>query len=622
MNARAAVAVAACGSLLLNLCAQEPQIRVDGPAVPVFIRPWSQAHVPPVRLSNSNHLHDLIRAGKLYLTVQDAIAVAIENNLDLEVDRYGPLVSDWAVERAEAGGTLPGVPSGNSQIGQVASGQGVEGSQRAAGVSGGGGGGTGRTGGAIISQIGPVTPNLDPVLRNVTVFSHTTTPQENAVQSQVTALVDTTHIYSTTLQQGLITGGNVQLTDNESYLKQNAPTDVLNPSVAPVLQLYIQHPLANGFGVAVNSRFIRVAKNNAAAARFTFQSQLLNLVSNVLNLYWDLVSDHEDLKTRQHAADMAQKFYEDTKTEIGLGVLPRVDIYAAEAEAATRKRELTLSAAAIRQQENLLKNALSRNGMQDPLVDSAEVVPLDSIQVAAADDLAPLRTLVETAMAKRPDLAVTRLNGQSAEISALGTRSGVLPNIQVFASAYNSGLAGTPNPQAGQADPYFVGGYGTALGQVFRRNFPNQNVGGYIVGRFGNHISQGDYGIDQLQLQQTTLTGRRELNQLVVDISNYVVALRQARSRYSAAVDTRKLQQELLQKTQQSFSLGTATLNDIIVVQRALAAAETAEVATLATYSHARVSLDQVLGETLEKNHVSVGAAFDGRGPIGPPAHQ
>jgi outer membrane protein TolC len=343
-------------------------------------------------------------------------------------------------------------------------------------------------------------------------------------------------------------------------------------------------------------------------------------VANVLNLYWDLVSDHEDLKAKQRAAAVAQKFSEDTKAEIGLGVLPRVDIYAAQAEAATRQRELTLSEATIRQQENLLKNALSRNGMQDPLVDSAEVVPLDSIQVPATEDVPPLRMLLETAMAKRPDLAVSRLNAESGEISALGTRSGVLPNIQVFASAYNSGLAGTPNPQAGQADPYFVGGYGTALGQVFRRNFPNENAGGYIVGRLGNHIAQGDYGIDQLQLRQTSLTGMRELNQLVVDISNYSVALRQARSRYLAAVDTRKLQEELLQKEQQAFSLGTATLNDIIVVQRALAAAENAEVTTLATYSHARVSLDQVLGETLEKNHVSVGAAFDGRGPLAPPA--
>jgi len=296
-----------------------------------------------------------------------------------------------------------------------------------------------------------------------------------------------------------------------------------------------------------------------------------------------------------------------------------VDVYAAQAEAATRQRELTLSQASIRQQENLLKNALSRNGLADPLVDSVEVVPLDSIQVPATDDLPPLRDLVATAAAKRPDLAVSRLNAESADISALGTRNGLLPNVQVFASAADSGLAGTPNTAAGEANAYFIGGYGTALGQVFRRDFPSQRAGGYIVGVFGNRINQGDYGVEQLQLRQTALTGRRELNQLVVDISNYMVALRQARSRYLASVDTRKLQDELLEKEQQAFSLGTATLNDLIVVQRALAAAQSTEVAALATYSHARVSLDQVLGETLEKNHVSVGDALAGRGPAAPP---
>jgi len=619
MNGRAVITLVTSACTALNLCAQQPPIVVVRPQVPVFIRPWKSPTVSPIWLRNSDRLHRLIRAGKLYLTVQDAIAVAIENNLDLEVDRYGPLLADWAIERAEAGGVLRGVTNGSSVVGQVASGQGVAGSQRAAGLGGGGGGGTNRGGGAVVSQVGPVTENLDPILQSTTLFSHTTSPQVNTVQSQTSALVDTVHIYDNTLQQGLITGGYVQLSDNESYLKENTPTDVLNPSEAPVVQLYVQHSLLQGFGTGVNSRFIRVAKNNARAARYTFQSQLLNLVANVLNLYWDLVTDFDDLKARQKALDVARKFYSDTKQEIDLGVLPRVDIYAAQSESANRERELALSQATISQQQNLLKDALSRNGLQDPLLDAAEVVPLDHIDVPASDDLPPLQQLVQTALAKRPDLAVTKLNGQSNEISALGTRNGVLPNAQVFASTYNSGLAGTANPIAGQADPYFVGGYGTALAQVFRRDFPNERGGGYIVPTFHNRIAQGDYGIEQLQLRQSELTARRDLNQLVVDISNYVVALRQARSRYSAAIDTRKLQDQLLEKEQQAFSLGTATLNDIIIVQRALAAAQTAEVAALATYSHARVSLDQVLGETLEKNHVSVGAALQGRGPGDPP---
>ncbi len=605
--------VALCVCLIDQSRGQE--IAVQRPQASLFIRPYRGATIPPVKLGNSNRLRDLVRAGKLYLTVQDAVALAIENNLDLEVDRYGPLVAEWQLQRAEAGGLLRGVTSGNSQIGQVASGQGVSGSQRAIGVSSGGNGGGNSAGGAVISQIGPVVANLDAVLQNTSLFSHTTSPQVNTVQSQTTALVDTSHIFNTFVQQGLVTGGYVQVSANESYLKENTPTDILNPSVAPRVQIYFQHTLLQGFGRNVNTRFIRVARKNTIAAQHTYRSQLLNVVVNVLNLYWDLVADNEDLKARQRAGDLAQKFFLDTKQEIDLGVLAKVEIYRAEAEVATRKRELTFAQTTIRQQENLLKNALSRNGMEDPLIDNAEIVTLDKIQVPPTDDLPPLREMVARALAARPDFAVSAINLESSEISALGTANGLLPTAQGFASTYNSGLSGTsnPGPDGIAPNPYFVGGLGNALGQVFRRDFPNERVGGFIQVPFNNRIAQGDYGIDQLQLRQTQLSSRRDQNKLVVDISSQMVALRQARARYSAALETRILQEQLLDKEQQNFKLGVSTLNDLITSQRSLLVSESAEVAALSAFSHARVALDQVLGATLETNHISLEDAMNGR---------
>ena len=609
---RSLIAVAAVFCLVVN--GQESAVLVERPTAPIVIRPWMPATVPSSRMTNSDRVRSLIRGGKLYLTVQDCIALAIENNLDLEVDRYGPVLAGWAVERAEAGGVLRGVTNGSTQVGQTASGQGVSGSQRSAGLAGGGGGGASGGGGATVSQIGPVTANLDPILQNTTLFSHQTSPQANAVQSQTSALVDDSRIYNTSLQEGLLTGGFVTLSQAESYLNENSPSDVLNPSVAPRVQIYAQHSLLRGFGLAVNSRFIHVAQNDARAADFTFRSQLLNLVANVLNLYWDLVGDNEDVKAKQHALDIAQKFDDDTTQQIHLGVLARVEAYRAESELATRRRELIISQATVRQQENLLKNAISRNGAADPLLDAAEIVPLDSIQVPASDDLPPLRELVTRALAKRPDFAVTRMNQQSAEISALGTANGILPNLQVAASTWNSGLAGSGNPASGvEPFPQFVGGLGTAFGQILRRDYASESGGGEISVSVHNRVSQGDYGVDQLTLRQSQLAAHRDQNQLVVDISNQMVALRQARERYSAAVDTRDLQQQLLEKEQQNFNLGGSTLNDLITAQRALADAQSAEVAALATYSHARVGLDQVLGETLEANHVSVDEALKGR---------
>lgn len=605
----------ACLLVLTVASAQETTVlNVIRPTAPVILRPYKPTTVAPVRLTNSNRLQKLVRAGKLYLTVQDAIALAIENNLDLELDRYGPLIAQWQVQRAEAGGVLRGVTGGNTAVGQVASGQGVVGSQRAIGVSSSGGGGAGNNGGAVISQIGPVTANLDPVLQNTTLFSHTTSPQVNTLQSQTTALVDSAHIYNTFVQQGLLSGGYVQVSANESYLKENTPTDILNPSVAPRVQVYLQHALLQGFGLNVNSRFIRVARKSAIAAQQTFRSQLLNVVVNVVNLYWDLVSDNAELSARTRSRDVAQKFFDDTRTEIGLGVLAKVELYRAQAELAARQREVTFAQTTARQQENQLKNAISRNGMQDPLIDEVEIVPLDRITVPDSGELPTLRELASQAMTQRPDLAVTRLNLESAEISALGTASGILPNAQLFLSSYNSALSGTSNPQPNgfRPDPYFVGDLGNAVGQIFRRNFPNERVGVLLQTSIGNHISQGDYGIDQLQLRQSQLSARRDQNKLIVDISSQLVALRQARARYMTAQQARILNEQLLEKEQENFKLGGSTINNLIVAQRSLLDAESAEVAALSAYSHARVAIDQVTGSTLETYHISLDDAKNG----------
>jgi outer membrane protein len=601
--------------LVAQLPAQEP-LAPEKPKVPIFVRPYMTPKAPPARLTNSDRLHSLIRAGKLYLTVQDAIALAIENNLDLEVDRYGPLNAEWDLERKRAGGPLKGVSSTNSVINEIQSGLGVAGSELAAGLlSGGGGGGGSSSSSGTFSQIGPITPNLDPVLQSSVAFVRQSQPQPNEVVSQTTALVSTFHDYQNALQQGLITGGTVQVAFNEQYLKQNAPSDFLNPAVSPIAQITIRHQLLNGFGEGVNSRFIRVAEKNVDLAQETFRSQLLNQVASVLNLYWDLAGDLEDLKARQQSLDLAQKFYQDTKREIELNAAAKVEIYKAEAEMKTRQRELAVSQAAVHEQENLLKSAISRNGLEDPLVDAAEVIPLDHIEVPKEEELPPLRQLVATALAKRPDVAMSKIGDATSEISALGTANGILPIVGTRLAFWDQGLAGTPVPlPPGQTAPtYFNGGFGHAVAQVFRRDFPSESGTLYFVGTFRNQVAQGDYGIDQLQLRQGDLIERRSMNQIVVDVSNYVIALRQARARYAAAVDTRALQEELLEKEQRKFSLGASTRNDVIAVQRSLAAARVEEVVALTAYSHARVSLDQVLGETLENNNVSVDEALEGR---------
>jgi outer membrane protein TolC len=594
--------------------AQNLPFTVQKPSGVALLRPYRAQTVPAVRLNNSDRLHTLLRAGKLYLTVRDAIALAIENNLGLETDRYGPLLAQSALERALAGGPIRGVPSASAQVSSVNAGVGVAGSTASAGLGSGGGGGSGggSGGNAVIQQVGAITPNLDPVLQSSTTQSHLTQPQANRVLSQTNELIESARTTNTTLQMGLLTGGIVQYRNYEQSFKENAPSDSLNPAVGPHMDLAFQHSLLRGFGVKLNDRGIRIAKLNTGGSLEQFRSQLLDLVANVLNSYWDLVSAGDEWKARQRSEENAQKFYQDTQKEIAAGAIPRVELSRAAAEVATRRQDLVVALANLRQLENALKELLVRRS--DPAVEAAEIIPLDSIQIPDTDDLPPLRQLVALAMAKRPDVAVSKLRDQTAEISLLGTQSPLLPSMTVTGQTYDRGVAGTPQATSGTPpNPYFVGGYGTALGQVFRHNFPNYYGSVSISASLGNRTAQGDYGIDQLQFRQSQITEQRDTNNIVVDISARMSALRQARARHSAALNTRTLQEQLLAADREKFSSGIATFNDIINDQRALVAAQISEVNALAAYAHARVSLDQTLGETLERNGVSLDEGLSGR---------
>ncbi len=599
--------------------AQQPPIGTQPKTAPFFLHPFEAAQVSPIRLGNSSRLAPLIRGGILYLTARDAVALALENNIDIEIARYNPLIADWNVVRAEAGGALPGVPSNASQAGAVAAGQGVAGSQAAAGIRiAGTGVNAGQTANASISQIGPVTQTLDPTLQEASTFSHTSVPQPNVVQSVAPVLITNTRAYNGNFQQGFLTGGSIISTYTDNFLNENSPTDVLNPSSAPNLSLAAQHNLLRGFGAAVNGRIIRISKINVGTSELNFRAQAAAIVAQVLNAYWSLVSAAGDIKAKSSAVEVAQTFVNNLNREVEIGSAAGIDVVAAEGQLASTQRALADSQAAFEQQQVQLKNLLSRTGTADPALSSARIEPIDRIAIPEKEELPPVQDLVKEALANRPDLAAERAGLETAQVSALGTRNGILPNLQVFGAMSNAGLAGQPRTVASReftqtADPYFVGGIRTGLGQIFRRNFPTERIGFFYVAPVHNWQAQADFAIDQLQLRQTQLTTQKDLNQVEVVVQNGIVALQQARVRYDAALRNRILQQNLFDSEQKKYALGASTPYDVIQSQRDLVAAQSAEIAALAAYSGARVALDQALGTTLEANDISISEAREGR---------
>ena len=606
------------------LTAFSQEISIETPAAPrvvgPILRPFhvNRRVVSPARLTNTARLDSLIRAGNLYLSAQDVIALALENNVDIAIQRYGPFLAREVVRRAQGGGFLRDISQPISPGPTSVSLEGVSVNSLALAESGSGVG----SGGGIVIQLGTTPPNLDPVLFLEANFQHSTTPESNIVLSLVPALLVGTQTYAAQYSQSFLTGTSGTLTYVNNRISLNTPLSTLNPFTTGDLDLYVTQNLLQGFGVSVNNRNIRVAKNNLKVTDLQLKLQVVTTVSAILNLYWDLVSFNEDLRINQEALNTAQQLYEGNKRQVELGTLPSIEVTRAAAEVSSAKESLLIAQTNVAQQETVLKNALSRNGIVSQTLDEVHIIPLDHIVVPEKEDLKPTAELVNLALAQRPEIAQTKINIESKIINLGGTKNALLPTLQAFFELTNNALAGQPNP-IGATDPNvlairgptpaaFNGGYGTYLGQIFGRDYPNYSAGLSLNIPFRNRAAQADYVADQLSLRQSQLQYQKAVSQVRVDVKNSVIGLQQARARYETAVATRSLAQQTLEAEQNRFRFGESTIAIVVQAQRDLATDQSAEVHAMANYTHAKVAFDQAVGQTLEANEISMDEAASG----------
>ena len=271
------------------------------------------------------------------------------------------------------------------------------------------------------------------------------------------------------------------------------------------------------------------------------------------------------------------------------------------------------------QQETILKNALSRNGVASPSISEARIIPTDRIQVPQTEAVRPVQDMVAEALRSRPEVAQQKIGLVNDKINLQGSRSQLLPSLNASVNFNNNGLAGDvsdlpllPGQAPRNVTPYFIGGYGTVLGQLFRRNFPDYNASINLNIPLRNRSAQADMILDQLAVRQREIGIQQQENQVRVDVQNALIALQQSRATYEAAAKTRILREQTLDAEQKKYALGASTIFNVILVQRDLAVAQSAEVNALSAYSKARVQLDAATGQTLDNNNVSIGEAFRG----------
>ncbi len=586
-------------------------------------RPYRDRDMEPINLKNSNRAEMLIRAGKIYLSLQDAIALALENNLDIEIQRYGPRLADADLLRAEAGGVIRGVPTNVTQ-----------GSQSAVNfVTGGFGGGTGGTGtgsgaanaggaqsGTLFQVTGTAIPNLDPSVSFNLTKSKTSQPQTNSFVSGTTALVVDNLSFNMGVQKQFLSGTGFIFNWNQNNIETNSPNNDLNPFYRGNFNIQLTQRLLQGFGNSVNSRNIRISRNNQRVSDIVFKIQVIEITRSVINLYLDLVSFNETVKVRQKAVELAQKLYEDNKKQVEIGTLAPIEVVRAEAQLAQAQTDLIVAETQVLQQETIIKNALSRTGVDSPTWQSARIIPTDTLPVPTDEPVPEYEALMVTAMEKRPEIEQARVQINNTKIGLSGAKSQLRPSLDAFGSMTNNGLAGSVNtlvPPSGipivrNPDPFFIGGIGLLYEQLFRRNFPDYAVGFQLNVPLRNRAAQADIANDSLRLRQQELQEQRLQNSIKVEVQQAVITLRQARAGYESAKKARMLQEQTLDAEQKKFALGSSTIFVVVQTQRDLTQAQANEVSAITSYNQAKNRLNVALGEVLEIHNVDVGEAMRG----------
>ncbi|WP_160114965.1 TolC family protein [Bryocella elongata] len=589
----------------------------------------------PSRAGNSDRVARLIRDGKLQLTLQDAIQLAIENNFDVELRRYDLAVAETEILRAKGGGQLRGVPT---SISELPSGEGGPGEPLLTAV-----GGytpvvqlpsssadlatiTGTQSDLSILSATPYSagsgiPAFDPSVSANVALSQTVYPQSDAFSTGSNYFSSHTLGGSALYSQGFSTGTVLSASLQGNRLNEASTRLNLNPFVSGSLNVSVVQPLLRGFGIHVNRRFISIAKSESSIEADVFRQQLIATISDVTRLYWDLVSLQQDLRVKHESLLAAERLNQDTKNEVDLGTQAPVDLTSAMAQVASNRQALINAQGLVLQQELLLKEVLTRKGISDSSVASASIDALTQIAPPVADQTPQLADLLDSAMKQRPDLALAEAQEQSSRAALTGSRNALLPEFNLIASMQNNGGAGTVSANlvassgtTSTAPPSnLVGGYGSVLGQIFRRDFPDYTVGAQVSIPVRNRIARADAARDDIQYRQSEVRVQQLRSQVRLQVGNAYIAMQQASESYHAAVEARRLQEEALDVQQAKFEAGVATAYEVLQYQSGVAEARSAEVSALGVYAKAKSALQRATGATLIDNGITIDTTLSPR---------
>jgi outer membrane protein TolC len=576
------------------------------------LKSYEPSTVPQVNLTNSPRLQSLERDGKLYLSLRDTIDLALENNLDIAYYRYNFPTAQADLLRTKAGGAVGGVATGIVQ--------GTQGGFSSSGV-GGGGGSSGVTaagaGGIVLNTLGegsPV-PSFDPQLGVQGFVDHQTLTQVNTINYGVPILKDNTIEVASSYSQAFSLGTNFSVVDYGFRQTTNSIFNVLSPQLTTDFNFTISQPLLQGFGLATNERYIHIAKKNLQVTDLGFRAQVIATITQVENIYWDLVSAYQDEQVKERSLQYANETLNDDQKQLQLQNVPAMQVMKDQSAVASSEGDLTVAKATLRLNELLIKNALTKT-IDDPTFADMPVIPLDMIGSPDPNATQPIDQLIAQAEKRRPDVAQLQIQMQIAQSNLNSIKNELLPRLSLYGQYIGYGVGGELNPACALPAPdcstTLPTGFGGAFKDTFNYSSPEYQLGFSLQVTLRNRVAKADQFRAVLDYRQTELQYEQSKKNILLDVRNSQFALQQAQARVDAAQKARDLAQKTFDISKQEQKLGAMSAYDTLTSEQALAVAESALFTAQTAFEKAKAALDQSTGTTLDRMGVSIDDAKSG----------
>ena len=593
-------------------------------AFPNVIAPYTAKEVPLPDLSNSPRIDQLMREGKIYLSMDDAVALALENNLDIGIARYNFGIADTEVLRSQGGANnFFGVPTGivqNTPGGGVGGlsgtvGSGPGGTSAAAGGIGGG------TNGLVSTTLGlgPAITSFDPIV--------SATLQSDHARFECTSIfcgsVQNTSTANFNYAQGFRSGTNLSVGFTNSRIASNNPFTIVSPALNSGFKFQLTQHLLQGFGFLPNDRLIRITKNNREITDVAFRLQIITTVDQIENLYWNLVYAYENVRVQQEALAFAQKTLSDTQKQVEIGSLAPIETVRAQNTVAADQQNLIQAQTNLDLQQLLTKNALSRT-LQDPSLANAEVIPTTTMALPEQQPVTPTEDLVNQALGHRAELVESRIDLTNRDISSRALKNALRPTLDAFVYYGGAGAGGDQNPAAtcGEAGSiptlcsppgsFPTTSWGTTLNKLVNSTAPDKGAGLTLNIPIRNRQAEALQIRSQLEYRQAEMRLQQIENQVRIEVRNAQFSVAQNRAAVKAAQAAVTLAQQSLEAEQKKYNLGASTSTSVLNYQSQLATAKSTLVSAEAAYEKAEVELDRATGLLLEHTGIVMSDAENG----------